>query len=217
VLAGASDPDGDTLTVTNAGTFEATGLGGTVELHADGSFVYTPPPSSVGTDAFGFNVSDGYESVWGKATVVVAPAANLSVTIDDGVSFATGGAIVEYTIVVRNTGPSPVAGARVRDVAPANLLDVAWTCVADAGASCSAAGAGDLDDVVGLPDSGMVTYLMTATVAANPETPLANTVSVSPPSGTTDTNPLDDSATDVDTVGVFADGFDTPQARREKD
>jgi len=215
VLAGASDPDGDVLAVTNAGTFAASGIGGTVELRADGSFAYTPPANASGKDTFGFNVSDGYESVWGTAVVTVTPATNLSVTIDDGASFATGGAIVEYTIVVRNAGPAAVAGARVRDVAPANLSDVAWTCIPGAGATCSAAGSGDLDDVVALPGGGILTYLMTATVAADPELLLESTASVVAPAGTTDTNPLDDSATDVDVVGVFADGFDAPEAQRQ--
>lgn len=215
VLARASDPDGDPLVIANPGTFEGNNLHGTVELHEDGSFVYTPPPGLAGEDQFGFIVSDGYETVGATATIVVGASANLSITIDDGTTFATGGATVEYTIVVANAGPAAASGARVQDPVPANLSGVTWTCVASAGASCTAAGSGEIDDDVNVPVGATLTYVMTGTVAADPEVPLANTASVHVPAGTTDTNPLDDSATDVDVVGVFADGFDTPESARQ--
>ena len=215
VLAGASDPDGDPLVIANPGTFEGNNLHGTVELHADGSFVYTPPPGLSGTDQFGFIVSDGYETVGATATIVVGASANLSIAIDDGTAFATGGATVQYTIIVANGGPSAVTGAHVEDPLPANLSGVIWTCAASAGASCTAAGSDGIDDVVDVPVGATLTYVMTGTVAAAPEVPLANTASVHAPAGTADTNPLDDSATDLDAVGVFADGFDTAETGRE--
>jgi len=58
---------------------------------------------------------------------------------------------------------------------------------------------------------------MTATVAIDPETSVVNTVSVSVPAGTTDSNPLDDSATDVDATGIVADGFDSPPSDATED
>jgi uncharacterized repeat protein (TIGR01451 family) len=208
LLVGASDPDGDPIVITNAGPFEGNNLHGTGELHEDGSFVYTPPPGLTGKDQFGFTVSDGYETVSGIVTIVVGASAGLSITIDDGTTFAAGGAAVEYTIVVANAGPASANGARVEDAVPANLAGAAWTCVASGGASCTAQGSGGIDDLVDIPPGATLTYAMTGTVAADPELPLANTASVHAPAGTTDTNPLDDTATDVDTVGVFADGFD---------
>jgi uncharacterized repeat protein (TIGR01451 family) len=217
VLSGASDPDGDPLVIANPGTFDGSNLHGTIELHEDGSFVYTPPPGLAGKDQFGFLVSDGYEIVGATATIVVGASAGLSVTIDDGTTFVAGGGAVQYTIVVANAGPAPAAGARVADPVPANLSGVTWTCVASAGAACSAQGSGDIDDIVDLPPGAVLTYVMIGTVATDPEIPLANTANVHAPAGTTDTNPLDDSASDVDTVGVFADGFDTAGAAVDRE
>jgi uncharacterized repeat protein (TIGR01451 family) len=214
VLAGSSDPDGDVLSVVNAGTFKASGIGGIVELQADGSFAYTPPARGVGKDTFGFEVSDGYESVFGNAVVTVTAAANVSVTIDDGETFAPGGSVVAYTIVVANAGPGDANGARVRDIVPANLDDATWSCIANAGATCSASGSGDIDDVVDLAIGATSTYVLTATVAIDLEVPVVNTASVVAPAGVTDTNPLDDSATDIDATGIFRDGFDTLETKR---
>lgn len=72
VLAQASDPDGDALTVEDAGTLTAGGIGGTVVLNADGSFVYTPPTSAHGVATFDYTLGDGFESVSATATITVA-------------------------------------------------------------------------------------------------------------------------------------------------
>src|SRR5206468_856304 len=55
LLGDASDPDGDALTfsrVSQAGH-------GSVTVHGDGSFVYTPNSQYLGPDRFTFQVSDG--------------------------------------------------------------------------------------------------------------------------------------------------------------
>ena len=50
-----------------------------------------------------------------------------------------------YSIVVTNTGPSPVTAASVTDLFPVALVAPTWTCTADAGSSCAAAsGTGDI-------------------------------------------------------------------------
>jgi len=68
VLANDTDGDSDPLGVT-AGTI-ATSMGGSVDLAADGSFVYTPPVGVAGVaDSFDYTVSDGFESDTGTATL----------------------------------------------------------------------------------------------------------------------------------------------------
>jgi uncharacterized repeat protein (TIGR01451 family) len=319
VLAGASDPDGDDLTVANAGTIAASGIGGTVVLNADGSFDYTPPADANGTATFDYTVSDGLEEVTATATIAVeavndaptialatvpawpagetgaktqpgfasisafgppdeagqqvqawtvrtiadptgvasnvaistdgtlsytlsgnagsatfgvklqddggtanggndtsaelsftitvAAGLDLSIAIDDDRDFAQGGGTVEYTIVVHNAGPNAAVGAQVKDLLPFNLVDASWTCTPDAGASCTPAGDGDIDDMVTLPMGATLTYLLDATVVADPEVPIENSVSVSAPVGVPDANGTNNSATDIDAVGIFADGF----------
>lgn len=69
LLDGASDVDGDTLEVV-AETV-TTSDGGTAEIAADGTFVFTPAPGSGGTDSFEYKVSDGTATVTGTAEVAI--------------------------------------------------------------------------------------------------------------------------------------------------
>ncbi len=62
---------------------------------------------------------------------------------------------------------------------------------------------------------GSLVYTLTATVLANPELPAEADATVAPPSGTVDYDPNNDSASDVNIVGIFRDGFDTPEEQRE--
>ena len=55
VLANDQDADGDPLTAT----LVTPPVSGSVEFHADGSFVYTPRPGMIGRDRFTYRVSDG--------------------------------------------------------------------------------------------------------------------------------------------------------------
>ena len=53
-----------------------------------------------------------------------AGISDLSITKTDGQTLTVPGAVVTYTLVVRNAGPSAVTGARVTDPVPATLLGV---------------------------------------------------------------------------------------------
>ena len=55
-------------------------------------------------------------------------SADLSITKTDGVTTATAGGSVTYTIVASNAGPSNATGATVADTFPASLT-CTWTCV----------------------------------------------------------------------------------------
>lgn len=326
VLANDSDPDGNTLTIVDAGTQTASGIGGTVVLAADGSFTYTPPADANGKAGFTYTISDGLETTVGEvvlnvgavndppvftlaqnpvfapgttgaqttpsfatmtssgpgeddsplawhvrvvsdpAGVLSAPAtialdgtltsplsghggtatlavalqddggtdhggndtsaeqtftisvgagADLSVAIEDGTAFVGGGDAAGYLVTVRNAGPDAVSGAHVQVALSSNLVDATWTCIASAGASCAAQGSGEIHDTVDLPVGANVTYTLTATALADPEQPVEADATVAPPSGTVDFDPANDSASDVDAVGIFADGFDTPETQRE--
>lgn len=324
VLAQASDPDGDALTVANAGTLTAAGIGGTVVLGADGSFAYTPPAWVHGIATFDYTISDGFESVsatamitvnfvnhaphftlasspawaagtsgvrthagfasvtdfgapneagqhvlaWslrplgdpngvvsnvgialdgtlsytlsGRAgsasfgvrlqddggiangghdtseeqtfTITVASGLDLSIRINNDSDFVAGGMPVEYEIVVRNAGPNDAVGAKVRDQLPANLVGAVWSCSANSGATCTSAGIGSIDDAVTLPAGASLTYRLIATVVADPEATVEQTVSVVAPDGVPDLDVTNNSATRRNTVGVFFDGFDRQAA-----
>ncbi|MDB5307808.1 MAG: hypothetical protein JWO38_2010, partial [Gemmataceae bacterium] len=62
----------------------------------------------------------------------LAPIADVSVTNSDGVTSATPGTSVTYTVVVTNTGPGTAAGVSVADAVPAGVTGFTWTSAASA-------------------------------------------------------------------------------------
>ncbi len=94
VLANDSDPDGDPLTIANAGTF-ASAMAGIVALNADGSFTYAPPSGYWGIDSFGYDVSDGQGNMAsGVASIDVAKVNLGPVATDDSVTTDEDAALV---------------------------------------------------------------------------------------------------------------------------
>ena len=77
-------------------------------------------------------------------------SADLAITKTDGVTTATAGGSVTYTITASNAGPSNATGATVADTFPASLT-CTWTCVGAGGGTCTASGSGNINDTVNLP------------------------------------------------------------------
>ncbi|HKE49810.1 MAG TPA: kelch repeat-containing protein [Rhodanobacteraceae bacterium] len=149
-------------------------------------------------------------------TVAVGAGADLSIAIFDGTGFVEGGGPVVYEVTVRNLGPDGSTGARALVVPSPNLVDVSWTCSAFDGGTCAASGSGQIEDFVDLPAGASVVYELSATVLADPELPaevLATITALG--GGGTDFNPDNDSASDTDTTGIFADGYDSPPDEAE--
>ncbi|HEU4662562.1 MAG TPA: hypothetical protein VFS55_00885 [Dokdonella sp.] len=176
-------------------------LSGTVAANASGTLANTAtvaPPAGTGDSVGGNNSATD--------TDTLAPSANLAIAKSDGSGAATPGAVVVYTIVASNAGPSDAIGATVVDAIPASLTGASWTCVASGGAACSiASGSGSINTTVDLPAGDSVTFTLTATVAPDASGTLANTASIAPPAGTTDPDPNDDSSTDTDNLAPQAD------------
>ncbi len=131
-------------------------------------------------------------------------SADLSITKTDGVTTATPGGSVTYTVTASNAGPSDAAGATVVDSFPA-VLTCTWTCVGAGGGTCTASGSGNINDTVNLPSGGSVTYTASCTISAAATGTLSNTALVTAPGSVTDTNPGNNSATDTDTLAGSAD------------
>ena len=143
----------------------------------------------------------------------LTPLADLSITKTDEVASVVPGTLVRYTLVVRNAGPSAVLNARVQDPASAALVGVAWTCVASAGSSCRAKGTGPLATTVHLAVGGTATFTLTGIVVVAAPGTLANTATVTPPSGVTD--PVLDNNTATDTHAVLRPPVFGPPAGRK--
>ena len=199
------------------GTCTASGSGNlndTVNLPVGASVTYTATcaisPSATGTLSNTATVSGGATGDSNAAnnsatdTDTLTPQANLGITKTDGVTTATAGGSVTYTITASNAGPSNATGATVADTFPASLT-CTWTCVGAGGGTCTASGSGNLNDTVNLPAGGSVTYTASCTVSAAATGTLSNTATVTAPAGVTDPTPGNNSATDTDTVAASAD------------
>ena len=155
-------------------------------------------------------MGEGPESA--PVTVVpgAQPIADVIVSASNGTGFVTGGVPTVYTIRVRNSGPSGVANVRVRSVLDADFTAASWTCSGEGGGLCAGSGSGTtLDQRVDLPVGGSVTFLLSATVAALPETPVSIVVSAEVPAPFEDPNLQSNVATDgPDLRGLFRNGLE---------
>jgi uncharacterized repeat protein (TIGR01451 family) len=114
----------------------------------------------------------------GNAVEVHVPC--LSITKTDGRETAVAGDRVLYTIVVKNEGAAPVAGARLTDTFPGDLVGVKWC----RGQDCDPIHDGNLMDVIPpLPVGGEETYRAAGTLRQVCAGELINTASVEPPGG----------------------------------
>lgn len=140
------------------------------------------------------------------------PEADLSISKTDGRESVALGGMLDYVLTVQNNGPASVSGARVQDQIPAELIGTSWVCSPGQGASCGAAGSGDIDDLVDLLAGSQVVYTLSVTVDAPVQTTIENRASVQPPLGTADPTLADNEAQDLTTVQelLFADGFEQP-------
>ena len=126
--------------------------------------------------------------------------ADLSITKTDGVTTATPGGSVTYTITASNAGPGPVLGATVADTFPASLT-CTWTCVGAGGGDLRRQPAsGNINDAtVNLPVGGSVTYTATCSISSAATGSLVehgDRIELRSP----DPAPGNNSATDTDTL-----------------
>ncbi|MGV8026556.1 MAG: sortase domain-bontaining protein [Anaerolineaceae bacterium] len=175
-----------------------------VAASTDGIFENTTRPV---TSA---NGGAGVES--NTATLIVNAAADLSITKDDGNIAVGRGESLTYILHVVNNGPGDVSGAIVRDTLPSTLENINWTCAAASGASCTASGAGNIEDTVDMVSGASLTYTIQGTVAEDVDTSIVNPATVVPPAGMVDPNLDNNIHTDTDVLNhlqVNKDGVES--------
>ncbi|WP_255059507.1 Ig-like domain-containing protein [Mycolicibacterium arenosum] len=92
VLANDSDPDAEPLSVAEPGVI--TTAHGSVNLAADGSFVYTPTPDYAGSDSFTYSATDGMgTSAPATVTITVTAINDVPVAAGDTVTTAEDNAV----------------------------------------------------------------------------------------------------------------------------
>ncbi len=130
------------------------------------------------------------------------PIADLTITKTDGTATFEPGGTTTYTIVASNVGPSDAPGATVVDTFPASLTTCNWTCAGNGGGTCTAAGAGNINDAVNLPAGANVTYTALCSIAQGTPEPLVNTAMINAPPTIPDPTPANNSATDTNALAV---------------
>jgi len=158
--------------------------------------------SSITTGANDTNAANN--SVTDTDTALVS--ADISVSLDDGLTAYTPGNNVNYTLQVTNTGPSDAQGVNISYAAAAGSSVSAWSCTASGGASCpGASGSGNLNQNYsgGFPAGAGLSYAITLAVASSRTGDLVTTASAS--STTNDPDNTDNSATQTETQSSLAD------------
>ena len=139
-------------------------------------------------------------------TTDLDPAADLSISVDDGVASAVpGGPDVVSTLVVSNDGPSDVVGAVVQGTFASQLTGVAWTCLPTPGATCTPNGVGNLLDTVDLAAGSGLTYVVTGAVPSDATGTLATSGAVATPATVTELQLADNSDSDTTLLTPQAD------------
>ncbi len=182
-------------TLPNGGT---TTLTITATVNATGNYTNTAIADGDENDPIAANNAS-------QVTPVPQPVADLSVSLTDNSLTYRPGTSVTYTLVVSNAGPSNAPGAQVVNNAPAGTTITGWTAVFAGGASGTATGSGNINQLVNLPLGGSATYAVTVAVPAGVTGPLTSSASVSAPSGVTDLNLTNNTATDTDTQNSSTD------------
>ena len=141
-----------------------------------------------------------------NAFVIWEDFSNRSISKSDGVTAATPGSTVTYTITVSNAGPVTEPSATVVDNFPSALTSCSTTSTAAGGASGNNPGPtlGNINDSgLVLPAGSSVTYTSVCNIDPAATGMLTNTATIS--GANADLSPGNDTATDSDTLTPSAD------------
>src|SRR5207249_3650046 len=129
------------------------------------------------------------------------------VYVTDGKSTINSCTAVTCTIIVTNDGTGNVPGAAVSDNFPAVFTGMSFTATQTGGASgFTANGSGNINNTVTMPSGSVITYTAIGTIDPSaPSGTLSDTATVSVPSGVTDPDLTNNSATDSDPLVLSAD------------
>jgi uncharacterized repeat protein (TIGR01451 family) len=163
----------------------------------------TTPQAANTIPAGSLTTSVGANPTLITATLTVNPVADLAITKTASISNPNAGSTFTYTIVIGNNGPSAVTGATWTDTLPVGLGTIT-NIVTSAGITASAAGS-TISGTSTLANGQVATVTFQVTVAPGASGNLANGANVTPPVGTTDPVPANNSSTVTVTVTPVAD------------
>ena len=137
-----------------------------------------------------------------KATNTSPVVVDLQITKDDGVSVYSVNSTLNYTITVTNNGSVNVTGAVVTDTIPVQFNVWNWKCAAQNGGAtgCTSTGnsSASFSNTINLPGGASIVYTVRAQVSTTASGDLVNTAAVAVPSGYTESDPSNNTASDTD-------------------
>ncbi|MEM1080889.1 MAG: beta-propeller fold lactonase family protein, partial [Pseudomonadota bacterium] len=125
--------------------------------------------------------------------------------VKTGPTQAVAGTVINYQLVVANSGPSDALGIGVTDFVPAELSQVSWTCAASTGSSCPASGSDTLDFTADVMVNGQLIINLEGLIDPAFIGSLLNVALLTPEADATDPTPADQRAEWVTEVRAEAD------------
>ncbi len=136
---------------------------------------------------------------------------DIKISKTNNANHADSQSLINYIITVENAGFTQQDNITVQDMLPATLINAAWTCAPSGSASCTANGTGDISDTISLPFNTSVVYQLQAEINTTEGDVIVNQASIILEAGQMDMDLTNNFATDIDIVGLFADGMERTQ------
>ncbi len=137
-----------------------------VTVNSPTSLVATAPSGNLGTVDVTATTPGGTSTTSSPGRYEYRLDVALSASIGDRGGFAAYGAIVQYDIVIHNTGSQTAGNITIAAAVPPqlDLTQMLWLCLDAASGICAEKGSGALNDVATLPAHGSVRYKVIALV-----------------------------------------------------
>lgn len=130
--------------------------------------------------------------------------ADVAITKSDGRAAVGWGTSTQYTVRVSNAGPAAAGSVTVADTMPAQLTGVTWSCAGTGGATCTASGSGNINDVINVPVNGVATYTINANIVSGTgSSTITNLATAAVGGGVSDPDTTNNSAADKNAVGTL--------------
>ncbi|MCF6264753.1 MAG: hypothetical protein L3J24_14360 [Xanthomonadales bacterium] len=178
-------------------------------------FSWLPQSADVGIANFTLNASDGTAQTTAHMQLIIAAGAtadpNLSVAISNCQSELSLNQSIVYELKATNIGNIDINSATLLSNLSEHLDTITWTCQAFDGANCPQNnGNGNVNHVIDIPTGSSLTYLISANVTGAYNDIVQTDASIQMPSGITDIDVNDNTATDSDIITglIFKSGFE---------
>jgi len=153
------------------------------------------------------NFDNAIEAGFPASITIANPTVDLSIAKSNGVTSLTNSSSTNYIVRVTNNGPDSFTGAILRDAAATGLTKTAIACTGAAGNQCTTGTTPSIANIESaggyalptLANSAFYELSITASVSAT-ATSVSNIATIAVPTGATDSNATNNSATDTDSI-----------------